>query len=907
MFSLCFVVQAKAEFVLDKDYCFLSTTFEFQGPSTPVMGLFQMAYSNPPVSLPIMNISFSGDFKPNNVSISWKSAKLTNKNNQALFDQTFTKELNSSQRDFPFYRNGEEVYYSPAYGFLNSRIFMAMFLSQNNMELNFTDQSGKPVQVLIPLSGSDQTFRSMAIECYKDRSSEYLNEHTTRKKGLSESWSTAYGLLDYSIASNLQETNYVLKEEYQTDIAKSYDFYAKLYPLLQEKSQILEKITEAEAQSTVTDTLNVIKDTVTSIESKQARMNELKFSDREGLIQSTKEEAIRLQETLYELESQIHELKDGRIKQSEGSLNDLRESNAVLVSELEVLDKNITDLEEKISSSALSLQRLYEAYTYVGAKIKESDLKRVQEMQYAGPPLSIEAIQEQMGKVSNLEMDILFLEMSLEKLKELEPVLKSSLTQYQSAMSSYREQLVTQKDITSLKFKIQQLQVIKRKKEDEVGISINRLKETNKVLESNVAKERSLEDEKSSIINQLKVVNGDFDNLLDKIESQGLVVLPQIMCRSNIFRADVNDYCLTAQDLDSDAEISYFFENMSSSRIDNIIVRSQMDYSYPWRNAADKNKVQTLTERLNQELKAEEFKKLGKIWDQILTYRWRYNQVRNLKVDQITAKTYEDFVKTLQAELSTMDRDIATQATELKKLEAQLQKQQDAYLKNEVLYKAAIDGFSDKFLQIFGSSDGLSDLDSCLRDLFDITGCQNQFGSYLLKKEQEKNQKLSEYQSDIEGLMLVVSSGIQDVSGVKQESESKLTAVREQKDMFLQNSKLEELLQEQENLNATYLKLLEDLKVLEEKKEDFESEKAAKILEVERFTRELGVLQSETEALKAKLTGLSSGLETYCTEQGHLYENMSQINQRIVDMGGVIKETLGFVSPCQTIKNMVLR
>lgn len=901
------MIQAQAEFSLDKDYCFLSTTFEFQSQNTQVMGVFQMAYSNPPVSLPIMNISFSGEFKPNDVTISWKSAKLTNKNNQALFDQAFTKELNSSQRDFPFYRNGGEVYYSPAYGFLNSRIFMAMFLSQNNMELNFTDQSGKSVQILIPLSGSDQTFRNMAIECYKDRAFEYLNEHTTRKKGLSESWSTAYGLLDYSIASNLQETNYVLKEEYKTDIAKSYDFYANLYPLLQEKSQILEKIFEAEDQSTVTETLNVIKDTVASIESKQARMNELKFSDREGLIQSTKEEAIRLQEALYELENQIHEIKDNRIKESESSLDDLRESNAILVSELEVLNKDIAELEEKISSSAVSLQRLYEAYTYVGAKIKESDLKRVQEMKYTGPPLSIEAIQEQMNKVSNLEMDILFLEMSLEKLKELEPVLKSSMTQYQNAMSSYREQLLTQKEITSLKFKIQQLQVIKRKKEEEVGISIQRLKATNKVLESNIAKERSLEDEKSSIINQLKVVNGDFDNLLEQIESQGLVVLPQIMCRSNIFRADVNDYCLTAQDLESDAEISYFFENMSSSRIDNIIVRSQMDYSYPWRNAADKNKVQTLTEKLNLELKSEEFKRLNKIWDQILTYRWRYNQVRNLKADFITAKTYEDFVKAMQAELSGMDRDISDQVTELKKLESQLQKQKDSYLKNEVLYNTAIDGFSDKFLQIFGSAEGLSDLDSCLRDLFDITGCQNQFGSYLLTKEQERNQKLSEYQTDIEGLMLVVSSGIHDASEFKKESENKLATVREQKDMFLQTSKLEELLQEQDNLNIAYLKLLEDLRILEERKEGIESEKAAKILEVERFTRELGVLQSETEALKAKLAGLSSGLEAYCTEQGHLYENMSQINQRIVDMGGVIQEALGFVSPCQTIKNMVLR
>lgn len=896
-----------ADYVLDKDYCFLSKSFDFESSSQPIMGLFQMAFSSPPVSLPIMNISFSGDFKPDDVSISWKSAKLTNRSHQALFDAEFTQELNTSDRVFPFYRNGGEVYYSPAYGFLSSRIFIAMFLSQSDMELNFKDGGGQEHQVLISLSGSDQAFRNLAVECYQERSKEYLNEHMTRRKNLVESWSKAYGLLDYPISENLQETSYVLKEEHKKDIAKTYDFYSGLYPLLQNKSEVLERILQVESESTVSDKLNTLKEKLTQMQSKQTRMRTLKTSDTEGLIQKTLVELQSIEKELIAVEQKIGDLKDRSLKESEAQLESLKNSNDVLVKQLEHLDNRISGLDLKIKEASLSLDKLYESYVFIGAKLQSHEVERLQGMKYAGPPLTINEIQVELNKVSELEMEILFLERSLEQLKSIEPVISVGVEKYQTAMKAYKDYLAVQKEITSLKFAVEKLQIEKRKKEDEVGLSLKHLVDTSIIIESQSPKERSLDDEKARIIESLRTTNADFDAKLEHLAGQGFVVLSQIICRSNIFRADVNDYCLTAQDLESESEIISYFENMSSTHRDDVIVKSQVDYSYPWRGSEQKNKIQTLVDKLTQELKSKEFKDLSSVWNLILTYRWRYNQVRNLSITSVNSKTYDGFIDALKSELGKFDQDVSKISAEIKKQESQLLALQETYLLKEREYQDAASMLSDSVASTLVSNEETEEIDACLSARFDILICEKEYKNFVLTRESDKLNKDQDYKSDVENITLAILSGIQMTSEIKGESEQQLSMQRLEREEFLQTSKLEELLIHQEQLQAQHLKLILDLEKLELSQNQIQSQRSLKALEFESFQAEYNTLKSEAQALKVELQIISSELNEYCESQASLYDKMSQINLKIVELGGVIKDDVKFTSPCQSIQNMVLR
>lgn len=903
-----YINPAKAEFYLDKDYCYISTEFEFTHNENKVMGLFQLAFNSPPVTLPIMNISFSGDFKPEEVSVSWRSAKLTNRSGQALFDQSFTQALNSSEKVFPFYRNGGEVYYSPAYGFLNSRIFISMLLSQNIMEMNYKEtKSSAEQRVDISLAGSDLSFRQLSVSCYKEKVSEYLNEHGTRKKPLAESWSNGYGMLNYPVADNLQESSYLLQDGIRTDIAKTYEFYSGLYPLLEKKSEILSQISEVENKSSAAVSLSKIKEIQELATVKRNRLKELDSEDRTGLIQKTQEKIQDLNLKIKDLEIEIKELKDVKLKQAKAEVDTLSASNEILVSQLQEIDSKILTTENRLQDSSAQLDQLYESYIYIGSKISEAEISRLQAMEKSSIPYSYEAIQENLNKISEKEIEILTLKGALDEIRLLEPQIKNSVEKYQQALSAYKSLLQVQKDMAAKKAAISEQQILKQKKQNELEISLQDLVNTNKKIESSLKKDRSLEDEKAEIIASLRSSNADFDSIVEKLASSDLLVMQQVVCRSNIFRADATDYCLKASELDSEAEIRHFLENMDSKQMDDLIIKSQIDYSYPWRHPDGKTKIEVLTERLSQEFKSPLFSELKQSWRVIIAYRWRYNQVRNLTDNTVNSKTYENAIKSYREELERLNNLVRKLSDELGQMQAPLQSAQMKYLKDEADYHQVADVFALNFKQTMQSLGDMESAKSCGLSFFDVLSCQQEFSLYVNQKQTELNAKEVSYTQEVERVALEVLSGIEKVSEIKSESQSQKTNLAQERTNFLATTQIEALLLEQEKLQAEHSKLLVDLQTLEAAKIKNDNDKELQLQEEERFKQEMALLTTELISLEKQASDLASGLEQFCQEQGGLYTEIEAINANILKLGGVLKDIESQISPCQSLKSMVLR
>lgn len=899
-----------AEYTFDKNYCFISKSFEISYNNENVTGLFQMAFSPAPVTLPVMNLSFTGKFKPDDLSISWKSAKVTNRNGNPLFDSDFMQHLNTTEKVFPFYRNGAEVYYSPAYGFIGSRIFISMFLSQVDMELNYQFAGQDEKQTLISLTGSDQTFREFAKECYKQQTEEFLNQHATRRKGLPESWSLAYGMLNHPIAENLQEGNYLLKEEYKKDIPKSYEFYAKLYPVLQRKSDLLKTIDDVEQGSDIKDTLDKIKNIIALTQQKQQRIIQLSSTPpaSPGLIQELKAQIQQIQIEQLALDQRINQLKSEQIEVKDAELSQLTDSNDILLAQVKVYEDQILLVKGNISQAETRLNQFYEAYGYISTKIEETDLQRLQSLKYSGPPMAYEEIQSKLTEVSDLEMKIISLQILLEDIRSLEPDLKESVERYNKALASYQEYLVLQKDGVQKKHEIQLLQRLKSKNFDELQISTADLVATNQIIDAELPESRSLDDEKSGIINALRETNSAFDQIVSVFEENSQLILSQIICRSNIFRADVNDYCLTASDLIVDSEIHYYFEKMDAARMDEIIVAAQIDYYYPWKNSENKNKSVIIVEKLVEEMKLDSFTEALNIWNKILTLRWRYNQVRDANFENVTAQTYIQAVEAFRVAQAEIDQKIHHLASQVDQSDKNGVVAQRKYLADEQLYHDKADDFAAKVAHMVSSvGASRSSIGSCDIAVFDILKCQNEFGNYVMAVEQDQQKAQHEFKANVENLTVALISGIQINTDLRDQNIENLKLTETTKSTFIAESDIEALLLKQSALATEFQILLEQLRVLEDQKAQALLTVQEKSSQSVQLNAEYETLVSEASELRTEAATLANQMEAYCGERQGMYEEMEGLDNQILNFGGMIKDPARFNSPCKNFRNLVLR
>lgn len=900
---------ARAEFVFDKDYCFLSSDFSFQYEEENVLGIFQIAFSQLPVTLPVMNISFSGDFKPEQLSIGWNNPQVNDRNNNPIFDSKFTAVLNSSDKKFPFYRNGGEVYYSPAYGFLSSQVFLSMFLSQIDMDMTY-QMSGQDEQIIkIPLTGSDMTLRQMLVDCYPEKSSEYLNIHFTRRKNLSESWKNGYGMVAYQFADNILEGNYYLNENKKTNVPLSYEFYSELHPLLQRKSELLTEINQAEAESESASLLLSIKDLVAEINFKSQRVLELGTENQEGLIIKTEALIADLKERKQDLERQIYRLSTDEIKPQEEVVEETLDRNSVLIQELEAYDTQLSEIDTRIIKADQNLEQLQQAYEYVVTKISSSELEIVQEQMYAGPPLVYEEIESRMQNVANLEMDLISLRQLSENILSLEGELKKSVNFFRSAMQSYEEFIELQRKLTLIDYQIQSSQIEKRKLIDEVGLEITDLRHFNEITEQERPSTRSVDEEKTSIIEQLRQANARYDDLKDDLASENLVILSKILCGSDIFRVDVNDYCLTPLEVSHEAEAIRYFEGMDSMMIDDIIVSSQIDYFYPWKNSENKSKVDVLVEALNVEKQNQElYVKSQEGWKTILTLRWKYNLIRNLKDIDVSTQTYEQGSLDLRRRLDDLDRLVSENIKEKNDLLNNSQVLQSNYVQDEKIYNDAVQVFSNALenMMIAEEQDS-AQISSCSLTRLDVLNCEAQYESYVENLTSVISQKQQEFNLEVKNFTWGILAEIQSNSLQKTQSLDEQTTITAQRHDFLQRTELERLLAEQQALQAEYDKLLQQQSTLEGEKDNITNSMENKVIELAAFEEERKTLNHEIQELRTQVSGLSDKVSGYCAHQEHLYAEVKEIDHRIVDLGGVIASQAQIASPCLELTQMSLR
>ncbi len=503
-----------------------------------------------------------------------------------------------------------------------AQAMVALFLSQTNANMIVESESGGLWSANLSLTGTNNSYKNLAITCQPDRSSTYLETSGALKSGdrifVRTAVSTGYGLLDY--ASQLPTSADV--EQAQAITFQNFNTAA---PLLRQKNILLmqfEALRTTDFVSSITSFDEFTKENLEIFNRIQEISGGVERTD--GLIPRLNQQMINLQQTITTAQSGIVSESE-KIAALTVELETISQALSPFLPQINEFTEREQQLREK-SNAILSLienlnKMLEEKKTIVGQNTSPSRTSET------SPPWSLEVIeqknseiasqQSEYHRISELVGDLNLIYQDSKSLVDFAHQQDSAMTQYLGLVSEKRQ---TETDLQNKTTEIRQMNELPYLADlDDISFVIlnTRLEETIPTAERNFDNEFLFHQQKFEKLSEQFV---SFKQEL--LDSTNLTFL-NLICDPNII---LDPQLKTSPCLNPDQILNTSLRTKIIASLPPVLIDSLLgDVANPW--TASQSKAEVLSERISQELAISdaELEQLLQNWTLIRLVVWRWS------------------------------------------------------------------------------------------------------------------------------------------------------------------------------------------------------------------------------------------------------------------------------------------
>ncbi len=625
--------------------------------------------------VPVVELSVSSNFEFEKVAIRWSDTDLINSLGRPLFPSPFQEIVKAeSESRYPLLNAAQEgVYRSPFWGFSRLQVFLALFYSQNDFELEFIDDRGQVVRwQRVPLQNTDLQFRTLAGRCFPEKSQDYLSG-LQRLKPVTEAWQNAYGVIDFQSIKQLSPKLYRKAFTGEREIEKSKNSLQELQLYLgrlQKLQDDARAFNEREGTQAFFSDLQAVTESLVRVEREFTQINA-----EGGALASLDKRRSQLNFQMFGFKETIKGLK-----------GELKKRTRRHAGPRHRLDRSLEEL-HRLEEDALAARS-----TLVGLKVALDDLKTlaasapVQDYVQMADPTS--AGPSPLGYVEIFgTVDELVANRSQ----------RDSLRGYQQLLQFVDNEIKIMDQLTSrLLVKLNELQTV-RAQIAELQLKIDAKVEVNFFLEEqfyglsyDAITEKLAEEEDHSTFEQKPLIAGirssykEYDELLATAATDSLSpeIVKKVICSSDSFQRDSSGSCLTPIQIANEQNVSRYFSGLSAGEIQSfrsLFGREQVDF-----NGAPFDEDIALEWTILQS--SIPMAALQEAWEKVLYSRWKYFTGRELKFKDVDKASLIEANNALQAQrqenltiIETLHGEIAEMTPRYELSQAVFQAHEDEY------------------------------------------------------------------------------------------------------------------------------------------------------------------------------------------------------------------------------------
>ncbi len=578
--------------------------------------------------VPQISIQVNTNFEYDRAELRWSNIDVINSQNKPLFNSPFQEQVISlSQSSFPLQKSTDgSVLTSDFWGFLKTKVFMSLFYSQNNMYLDFYNETGQRLKTdRIALINTDLKFRNMASLCFSDRSEAFL-DGVNRLQNIPLSWETSYGLMGY------EEVQQISPRLYNKDFT-SPEVHTQSAQALTQTLQSLEKLNQLENQYT----------NLTSTETNQNFFTEI--------------DAIAKELHLVQIEISQLQGDSGRLATFQSRQGDLENQVGELRNNVDSLQSQLADREREYQGPHRRLQELEDRYQqledeYLAARVNHTlvsaqlaDLKDL-----LNAPVIRDYVSAPIDSESSATASLLYPEI-FQTAEELMANRQAAdnLRGYQSLLQVIDSQLSELKKVTEQMganyADLQGRRAAIAKIEGEIDAKL----EFNQILEeqymglthSQIVEFLQQEDPATTftaedLVARVRESYGRYDSLLEKTANESLSAeaVKQLLCSTASLKRDSIGLCLEPRDLENSARVSQYLNQISSDDLINLRTLWGQD-AVDFNSQATQQDLDLEWMIFASSLPTQE---LQQAWDQVLYSRWIFFKARELSFENVNNK-----------------------------------------------------------------------------------------------------------------------------------------------------------------------------------------------------------------------------------------------------------------------------
>lgn len=893
-----------ADFELQKEYCTISNTFiGTTSENTEYDGVVNISFiKNNNIIFPFISINLSRNIKPMDMAIGWPNIKLEDSKGRPLFENSFQARMEmEKERKYSFKKEGYS-FNSQAYGYYRFQHFIALFLSQSHFVIYFTDEeTGKKESQTVSLAGSDMSFREMSYHCYEDKVKEYLNSDLTRTKPVHESWMMGYGITNFYLYEDFLPEEVKFPNEMakvlNSNSEQGYKILSDLSPLLAQKAELNQKIQDFEIKEDYVSLKTTIDETTEQI--LQLKSNLHILGGANGEIEKINLEISQIEKDIQNAE-QI-------IALYEKDLNPLDEKVEALKINIEKLQEQINQFEQKIElaqtqkksyeESLDNLKRILESYVdeYNAEDLKNAETKLT-------TPYSIEVIEESDKKLKD----------QIQKRIEQNRVIAliNSITVYMDKLlKDHNSALILFNEISVLKIekvKLQNLLNTSRLNEIEFhrrvgGINFEFLiKKLNDDKKANKFNNLTNTEVKKQLENQKLESYKAFDALIDELNTDYRVILPKLLCKTEIFSELYRGQCLNALEIVDNKNIEIYLDQLDSSDLvylGNIVTSENLTI-----RKYESTLMAVLQKNILDELKTNMKDQILKKWNDVLYFNWITKAVKKF-VDEDNFN-FDAVIDIFNIQKNSLSK-ILSRQEELKKQiadnEKKIQNLNSKFLDVESKYFVSLEENQKNILtELKNINLNMADLNlKCLLNITSVDVCAenvNTVKTSTISSLEDLNKEIKET------VILLVLSAQKQLASLQENLTKTLSDIDnsiEAKNEFISSNQFDEKKEEFSSINGELNRQKIRLKNLIEQKANAEQRK--KMISDEKKEKQMlhDSLKKEMEALVQKIQPTLNQLKPVCSEQNQNIDNLIKIEKQIFSKIGVTRNPEPVNSICQ--------
>ncbi len=906
IFAICvFTNFVYADFLVNEEPCTMSRDFiGVTSENEEFDGIIKVYLSQGSPSFPSISLSFSRNISPAELNLSWPEPQLLDSSERPIFESLFQNRVaEEKNKTFEFHKEGR-VFHSKAYGFNRFQHFIALLLSQNDINLNFVNENSSTLEkIKISLSGSDLAFRQMAYQCNPNLVVNYINSDFSRKKPIYESWTNGYGTTEFYVYEDLlpDEVKFPndISKFLDSSSLKSYVTLGEIYILLKQKSELNQKIEDIINRADFKTFQGTIEDSANNV----LALNK----NRELLANSSGGQISQLDLELTDLKLKM-ETNQAEITAYEKELNPFAEQVELLKIKIDELKGQLQIFEEQIKQTISSneayendLKSLTDILAKYVAEYREEDLLIDQEKVLA-VPYSMESIKESETVIEEKLRSRRNLNRILELIESIQKFVDAILIDHKKAIEIFNSlsELKTQKvnateSMNRLDLeRAELLQILG-------GISWETIAEyITKDSENSAYKDQNIKVIKKLFLDSLRNTYSEHDIYIDQLKINTNTILPLIICKSEYFLRSYQGQCLNPNDINDSKKIEIFLDQLDSTKISELAFLTIGKQSRIQKFEKTLNII--IMEKLIEEVKAESQQKILVNWQKALFERWRYSAVRSLNDESAFDISILNNILELQMKTyQEIESSKLQQSNIVKDLDLQIANNSQDYSKYEQAYFASLNLNQNNILNQLRLSDvDLAEINlKCLLDITNITDCADNIKNLVQSSNSSLQNLNQEIKQSVVVLVILAQNKAAQLEDNLTKSRSKLDEILSSKSSFMLQSNFETEDLRYRGLDTELKRkiayrdfLLEEYKLAEQRILQAEVEKSV-------INVELESLEIEIEKLVAEMQPTLEQLKPICAEKLKFISELYTIESKILQLFSLQQQPKVFNSICE--------